>query len=567
MNSRLTVGVALTPRETDMGASEVADMALDGVAGIEITLFGPMSVRTSDGEDVTPKGVKARAVLAMLADAPQMRQSRQWLQAHLWSTKTHEQASGSLRQLLTTLRKELGPAADVVGANRSDIWLEEGRVKTDQPAPGAEAPEREYLEGLRVPDPEFNIWLQRTRDRLVRHNGASPPQQTRRTATHTNWQVPFGLPIYCMASEGPPQDRIVAQAVADQIGQNLEEVLPVWRTDSPPPGDYLEVTTSLVHDGDTRVLFARVVHIGSGRVVFTHFRPDRNRTSFDEIEGLVSDFAHEVTTRVTAALPHILPSDREETQAMATAHLARKRLFTYEPGGILEATELMRRARDIWDSGVNASWLAFAKMTEAVECLAPVAEESRDEIEAEISRALEIAPENGEVHALSALVQLMMLDDIGAGVQTAEDALRRNPNSLLVRQTLAVATAASGRHETAYQMSAKCRPGAARASTGHLWDLYHALVCISTGRLDEARAAAHRAVQRSPDFRAPRRLLIGLHAHAGDLPSARQQFSELRQREPDLTPEVFFQDPDYPVRTLREAGLLSLAPPSIADDT
>lgn len=553
------------PRETELQSHEDAKMAPDQVAAIELNLFGPMSVRTSEGEDVTPKGGKARAVLAMLADAPQMRQSRQWLQSHLWSTKTPEQASGSLRQLLTTLRKELGGGSEVIGANRSDIWLVEGRVRTDLPAPGAEAPEREYLEGIKVPDPEFNVWLQRTREKLARNNGAAPPMPVQRSETSTNWQVPFGLPIYCVASDGPPQDRIVAQAVADQIGQNLEEVLPVWRTDTPPQGDYLEVTTNLVHDGDTRVLFARVVHIGSGRVVFTHFRPDRNRTSFDEIEALVADFSHEVTTRVTAALPHVLPGDREETQAMATAHLARKRLFTYEPGGILEATELMRRARDIWDSGVNASWLAFARMTEAVECLAPVAEDARDEIESEITRALEIAPENGEVHALSALVQLMMLDDIGAGVQTAEDAMRRNPNSLLVRQTLAVATAASGRHETAYQMSAKCRPGAARASTGHLWDLYHALVCISTGRLDEARAAAHRAVQRSPDFRAPRRLLIGLHAHSGDLPSAREQFAELRKREPDLTPEVFFQDPEYPVRTLREAGLLTLAPPSISE--
>ena len=541
-------------------------MALDGVAAIELTLFGPMSVRTCSGQDVTPKGVKARALLAMLADAPNMRQSRQWLQSHLWSGKTPEQASGSLRQLLTTLRKELGDAAEVVGANRNDIWLEEGRVSTDTPAAGDDAPDREYLEGLRVPDPEFNVWLQRTRDKHVRLSGAVPPQPARRPAGGTAFQVPFGLPVYCVASEGPVQDRILAQAVADQIGQNLEEVLPVWRTDMPPQGDYLEVTTSLVHDGDTRVLFARVVHIGSARVVFTHFRPDRNRTSYDEIEELVAEFAHEVTTRVTAALPHVLPGDREETQAMATAHLARKRLFTYEPSGILEATALMRRARELWDSGVNASWLAFAKMTEAVECLAPVAEDARDEIEAEIARALEIAPENGEVHALSALVQLMMLDDIGAGVQTAEDAMRRNPNSLLVRQTLAVATAASGRHETAYQMSARCRPGAARASTGHLWDLYHALVCISTGRLEEARAAAHRAVQRSPDFRAPRRLLIGLHAHAGDLVSARAQFAELRKREPDLTPEVFFQDPAYPVRTLREAGLLALAPPSIGDD-
>ncbi|MFZ1513620.1 MAG: hypothetical protein WAT35_18460, partial [Tabrizicola sp.] len=83
------------------------------------------------------------------------------LEARLWSDRGQEQASGSLRQALTELRKALGPLADRLASDRDCVALAGfGTDLADTTAARrALAQGREFLEGIDIPDPGFNLWL------------------------------------------------------------------------------------------------------------------------------------------------------------------------------------------------------------------------------------------------------------------------------------------------------------------------------------------------------------------------------------------------------------------------
>ena len=140
---------------------------------LDIFLFGPLNVAGPDGQNLTPKNQKSKAVLAMLALAPRGSRSRVWLRDKLWSDRREDQASASLRQALLDIRKSLGPDhKDILHAEKYSITLDLTRVRIDiidiveqhehpdqtisaRPDVAAE----HFLEGFDICDPEFESWL------------------------------------------------------------------------------------------------------------------------------------------------------------------------------------------------------------------------------------------------------------------------------------------------------------------------------------------------------------------------------------------------------------------------
>lgn len=146
-----------------------------------IRMVGEFEVRGAAGIELTPRGAKSRALLALLARTPGHRRPRRWLEARLWSDRGQEQASGSLRQALTELRKALGPLACNLTSDRDCVAL--GGLRTDLDADPAGAAAqlaqgREFLEGIDVIDPAFNRWLVEERQRVAAELGRIAPAPT-----------------------------------------------------------------------------------------------------------------------------------------------------------------------------------------------------------------------------------------------------------------------------------------------------------------------------------------------------------------------------------------------------
>lgn len=144
-----------------------------------IRMIGVFEVRDEAGQDCTPRGAKSRALLAMLARTPGHRRPRRWLEARLWSDRGQEQASGSLRQALTELRKTLGPLADRLTSDRDCVALVDFSTDLTQDplaARAALAQGREFLEGIDIIDPAFNLWLGEERQRVAEQLGEVEPR-------------------------------------------------------------------------------------------------------------------------------------------------------------------------------------------------------------------------------------------------------------------------------------------------------------------------------------------------------------------------------------------------------
>lgn len=139
---------------------------------LEIHLFGPFRVETRDGQQLTPRSAKACALLALLASQPNLEHTRAWVQDKLWSDRGRDQATASLRQALSQMRRELGPAASALSVSRSRIGLIAGRVSIHDADPGTGA---EFLEGMDVRDPEFEDWLRTERTRRAKATQAQTP--------------------------------------------------------------------------------------------------------------------------------------------------------------------------------------------------------------------------------------------------------------------------------------------------------------------------------------------------------------------------------------------------------
>jgi hypothetical protein len=158
-----------------------------------IRLIGQFQVQDETGADRTPRGAKARAILALLCQTPDHCRPRRWLEMRLWSDRGQEQASGSLRQALTELRKALGPLADNLHSDRDCVSLGGFATDLDQDPDGvrqAMSHGREFLEGIDIIDAAFCEWLAEERQRLAQRFG--PPEGAPRSGLAQPFRLRLG---------------------------------------------------------------------------------------------------------------------------------------------------------------------------------------------------------------------------------------------------------------------------------------------------------------------------------------------------------------------------------------
>ncbi|MFN3280344.1 MAG: hypothetical protein ACK40I_01540 [Tabrizicola sp.] len=185
-----------------------------------IRLIGQFQVQDATGRDHTPRGAKARAILAMLSRTPDHRRPRRWLEGRLWSDRGQEQASGSLRQALTELRKSLGPLASHLKSDRDCVGLTGFATDLDSDPEAARlalAEGRDFLEGIDILDPAFRAWLAEERQRLAQRIAVQDL-----TTPEPMDSRPFTLRLGALpASMGSDVARELAEAVARLAAEHL----------------------------------------------------------------------------------------------------------------------------------------------------------------------------------------------------------------------------------------------------------------------------------------------------------------------------------------------------------
>jgi TolB-like protein/DNA-binding SARP family transcriptional activator len=141
--------------------------------------LGDFQLFTATGDDVTPKGRKARALIAFLVSRDSKGVSRDRLCALLWSERGEEQARASLRETLTELRPLAEGATKLLSIDRDHVSLEAGAVDSDVAELKTAAIARDFerlghlvaswqgklFADLNDVDPSFDEWLRTERQR------------------------------------------------------------------------------------------------------------------------------------------------------------------------------------------------------------------------------------------------------------------------------------------------------------------------------------------------------------------------------------------------------------------
>jgi DNA-binding SARP family transcriptional activator len=154
------------------------------MTSMRLELLGDLLIRSGDGALVTIGAKKSQALLAYLAMKPGQHVSREKLAGLLWSSTGPDQARQSLRQTLSTIRKELSQIApklktlieegDLLSLDRSvscDVPELESLININTEASLKQAIELyrgDFLEGFTINEERFDQFVVGERDRLHR---------------------------------------------------------------------------------------------------------------------------------------------------------------------------------------------------------------------------------------------------------------------------------------------------------------------------------------------------------------------------------------------------------------
>jgi TolB-like protein/Tfp pilus assembly protein PilF len=147
--------------------------------------MGAFRLSGSDGRRVDIASRKGIALLAMLAMSEHGERSRAWLQDRLWGSRGPNQAQGSLRNELLSLRRLVNNggaellvcARDRIALNLEEVAVDARRVLV--PGAAEEPPsflaDSEFLEGLDIPGEDgFEDWLRDQRRLMAEQTAAQP---------------------------------------------------------------------------------------------------------------------------------------------------------------------------------------------------------------------------------------------------------------------------------------------------------------------------------------------------------------------------------------------------------
>ncbi len=130
--------------------------------GYQLRLLGAFQLYGPAGQRIPVQSKRAMALMAALAMAPSGERSRQWAQGLLWGSRQPQQAQGSLRRELMTIRAQLPRDSTLLMADKLSLRLDLAQIEIDARAPVSpiEAAGAEFLEGIDLAGEEgFEDWL------------------------------------------------------------------------------------------------------------------------------------------------------------------------------------------------------------------------------------------------------------------------------------------------------------------------------------------------------------------------------------------------------------------------
>ncbi|WP_237094959.1 SARP family transcriptional regulator [Nereida sp. MMG025] len=545
---------------------------------IKLFLFGPVTVIGEDGQDLTPKSKKARAILAMLALAPRGVRSRVWLRHQLWSIKNEDQAANSLRQSLSEIRRALGPVEkrcmqadkNTVALNLSIIDVDYMRArKADGDLDRSVYAPEQLLEDLDIADAEFEAWLRNERDvwaarlnttslslRLQPRVADKDTSLVAKPATYgVGEQTKIAILPSMLMGETRFTERLMPQAHGylrkglDDIGDFRCIEPQGTQTDhwSHTPKDWIAVlpvdvpvafqfrgfqTTDQIH------MALQMQHIPSGRMIWSlQAEPVSIASSYQEraVHGLISAGLDATQSHLLTELPQLRDANIC-TNALAT-------MMRLSAPDIDKAETILTDGLATKPTAQIHSLMAFLLTFRIGQRFQFEDAALIDRAQDHTSQALKTSAENALVQTLTAHVHSYLFGEYDFAAGLFEKALRRNPTQVLAWDLYSMLHAYAGQPSKALAMANwACHLGA-QSPNRYYFETTRAITACFSGQHETALKAGEFALTERPEFNSILRVLVSSSAHLGRIELAHSYLQRLRQVEPDFT-----------IEALREAG-------------
>ncbi len=550
-------------------------------------LFGPFTVQGLDGQDLTPKSRKSRAILAMLAVAPRGSRSRVWLRDKLWSDRGEDQASASLRQALLDIRSALGPAAaHLVSADKHTVSLDLAALRIDAlealtpdgPKTGFGQTEN-FLEGIDVRDPEFEEWLTLERQSWHRRIEEAGFAHDLTPKTHADEHRPGSAAV----------PRTMQQTAGHTAG--LQPPLPGgpdtvqgWRVALLPPvilggdpvavmlhGDVQRALLAAFQDtGDLRVFdlapspFGDLIGGGFARLpeqinltvqvrvfadpvilrlaILLQSAVDGALVWADEVQlhrqqpGNLAAAMPLIARATEEALRHFLRhTDTESADADGRLAAAISSMFRLTRADLDRSEAILRRHIAAHPSAQGYAWMAFLNTFRVGQKFNPQDAPLIEETQHFARRALDLEPNNALVSALVGHVHSYLFGEFDYAAGLFEQSLRVNPAQTLAWDLYAMLHAYAGQPKRALAMARWARHLGAFSPHRYYFETTRAITGNFSGEHHTAIEAGRAALAERPDFNSLLRVLVSSHAHLDRPDEARVFLGKLLMVEPNFS--------------------------------
>lgn len=565
-----------------------------------LQLVGAFAFRDLQGRDLTPKGQKARALLALVALSPGGKRYRTWLCDKLWSESAPPQAFASLRQALAEIRRAGGLWPELLQIDRASVGLCLDRIEVDivqlrkRVAEGRateidlQAADAELLEGLDVQDPEFEEWLtvERSRWEDIREEIVNARRQPPRSAAQP---IPYDnrssslagrwRPALIVAPPAVPQGDGAAEALggltanllveAAQLDREVDildyrssEARSILGTSNPQrpqacgciavkvtalsPGHLIELT--LVASDSAKVLWHGSLTVGEAAV----------DVEFTPLLCLVTQALERSYLLLLRLADRQANDPRHATRQLLNT--AADELFSFGRPQLANAERRLDAAIALQPSAEILSWRAFAATFRVGQKVGSGPQVDLAAVNGLVRRALELDASSATVLTLCGYTISYLFHDHERAGEILARSLRLAPRKALSWDLFSIVQAYSG--DPAGGL--KSATWAEQIGRGSANAFYYEVSCCINASLAGQHATAVRfgrqALSLRPEFNPILRYMLSSLGHLGEKRQAAALLEQLRRLEPDFSIETYLAGKYPPLPSaLRESYLAGLA--------
>lgn len=538
---------------------------------ITINVFGPFRVTGPNKTDMSPRGRKACAILAILVLSPDNRRTRRWIQDHLWSDRELQQRSASLRRCLSEIRKALGEYRNLLQADSQTLLLDKTKFRTDlndteNSARFFNMISEVLLEGLVIRDALFTAWLEEQRQVVVQQlNSAetvefkeviqSPVLKSKRDIVGRNQ-----LLLARTENFSSRPDDGMAGVVADTVAKIVFELGQVDVIDrrcdvaSVHEDHAIHKKTFVLNPvfataGKTSYLRFVLSNALDGSFIWSETMTNANLGRMDSEDQKIQLCINQLAQVAIREFEKINRFGENYVLASSLCQSGIEYLFRLGVKNFDIADQLFAKAYEIEPLGIALAWRAYLRTFLLAEKHYKCRKTLDEEALSFMYRALERDPYNSYVAALCAHVMSMMKRAFVAAHELAERSVQINRANAIGWACLGIAKCHLGKTAAGFKHTLFAR--AIAGPVPYLFQL-DGLSCIAgsmAGEYEKAIWCGEASHAMAPSFAPPLRYLSALYLYQGRPDLSRSMIKKLQKIEPN------FSISDLGERSYPSAGL------------